>query len=167
VPIGIWLLHYVSPVMFKAGVGALLSIYCPALLFFRELPRITHGGRVADGVVGFLGGVMGGIGGLTGPAPTLWCALRGWGPDAQRAVFQTFNLVMQGMVLALYAATGVVTVEAAGMFALILPAMIIPTVIGARLYRRFSAAAFARLVLVLLSLSGFVLLGTSVAALLR
>ena len=76
---------------------------------------------------------MGGLGGLTGPAPTLWCALRGWDKDAQRAVFQSFNLVMHALTLAVYATSGLVTTEALGMFVVIAPAMVIPALIGAPL----------------------------------
>jgi uncharacterized membrane protein YfcA len=166
VPLGVLALRYLDPLLFKAAVGALLSLYCPVMLFSRELPRITAGGRLADGAIGFVGGVMGGIGGLTGPVPTLWCALRGWDNDTQRAVFQSFNLAMQVLTLVIYAVSGVLPFEAWHMFVLILPAMLIPTLIGARLYRRFSEVAFRRLVLLLLSLSGFVLLGVSVPRLL-
>jgi len=166
VPLGILVLRYLDPLLFTAAVGTLLSLYCPAMLFSRELPRITAGGKVADGAIGFLGGVMGGIGGLTGPIPTLWCALRGWDNDTQRAVFQSFNLAMQALTLVVYAVSGLLSFEAWHMFVLIVPAMLIPTLIGARLYRRFSELAFRRLVLVLLSLSGFVLLGVSVPRLL-
>jgi len=166
VPLGVLVLRYLDPLLFKAAVGALLSLYCPVMLFSRELPRITAGGRLADAAIGFVGGVMGGIGGLTGPVPTLWCALRGWDNDTQRAVFQSFNLAMQALTLVIYAASGVLSFEAGYMFLLITPAMLIPTLIGARLYRRFSELAFRRLVLLLLSLSGFVLLGVSVPQLL-
>jgi len=166
VPLGVLVFRDLDPLLFKAAVGTLLSLYCPAMLFSRELPRITVGGRLADGAIGFVGGVMGGIGGLTGPVPTLWCALRGWDNDTQRAVFQTFNLAMQALTLVIYAASGILSFEAGYMFLLITPAMLIPTLIGARLYTRFSELAFRRLVLVLLSLSGFVLLGVSVPQLL-
>ena len=166
VPLGVLVLRYLDPLLFKAAVGALLSLYCPAMLFSRELPRITAGGKVADGAIGFVGGVMGGIGGLTGPIPTLWCALRGWDNDTQRAVFQSFNLAMQALTLVIYALSGLLSFEAGYMFLLITPAMLIPTLIGARLYRRFSELAFRRLVLLLLSLSGFVLLVVSVPQLL-
>lgn len=36
---------------------------------------------------------MGGLGGITGAAPALWCTLRGLERDAQRAVVQNFNLL--------------------------------------------------------------------------
>lgn len=167
VPIGVAILGYLSPALFRVSVGAVLAVYCPVMLLVRDLPRVTAGGRLADGGAGFVGGVMGGIGGLTGPAPTLWCNLRGWDNDAQRAVFQSFNLAMQALTLAIYAVDGLLTSEAEWMFALIAPAMLLPTVIGARLYRRFSALGFRRLVLALLGLSGVVLLGLSIPDLLR
>jgi uncharacterized membrane protein YfcA len=166
VPAGAALLPHIDQTVFKAVIGALLAIWCPTMLFLRNLPRIHHGGALADGVVGLIGGIMGGLGGLTGPAPTLWCALRGWDKDAQRAVFQSFNLVMHALTLSVYATSGLVTTEALSMFVVIAPAMVIPALIGARLYARVSDAAFRRLILVLLLISGIVLLASSVPKLL-
>jgi uncharacterized membrane protein YfcA len=166
VPAGAALLPHIDQTVFKAVIGALLAIWCPTMLFLRNLPRIHHGGALADGVVGLIGGIMGGLGGLTGPAPTLWCALRGWDKGAQRAVFQSFNLVMHALTLAVYVTSGLVTAEALGMFVVIAPAMVIPALIGARLYARVSDAAFRRLILVLLLISGIVLLASSVPKLL-
>jgi uncharacterized membrane protein YfcA len=165
-PIGVWLLHLVDQTVFKLTVGLILVVYCPLLLFLRNVPRISAGGRAADGGVGVIGGVMGGLGGLTGPAPTLWCALRGWSRDEQRAVFQTFSLCMQALTLTIYATTGLITRDTLRLFAIVAPALIIPTLLGVRLYARFSEAGFRRLILVLLSLSGAVLLIASVPRLL-
>jgi uncharacterized membrane protein YfcA len=167
VPIGVALLRYIDPTWFKFAVGALLVIYCPAMLFAADLPRITAGGRVADGLAGAVGGMMGGLGGLTGPAPTLWCSLRGWSKDEQRAVFQSFNLAMAALTLITYAVTGLLTRETTHMFLYVLPAMIVPTLIGARLYTRFSDVAFRRLILALLTVSGVVLLVATVPGILR
>jgi uncharacterized protein len=164
VPVGVALLRQIDPLGFKLAVGIILLIWSPTMLLLRDLPRATGGGRWADGLAGWVGGVMGGLGGLTGPAPTLWCALRGWGRDAQRAVFQTFNLVMQIVTMAAYLVTGTISGETALLFAIVAPAMLVPTLIGARLYRRFSDAGFQRLVLLLLTASGALLV---VSALLR
>lgn len=165
-PIGVWLLHYIDPDGFKLFVGMILVAYCPLMLFIGTAPRVTAGGRIADGGVGFIGGIMGGLGGLNGPAPTLWCSLRGWRRDEQRAVFQTFSLCMQALALAIYATSGLITHEALLLFGVVAPAMIVPTLLGVRLYRRFSEVGFRRLILVLLSLSGVVLLVASVPRLL-
>ena len=58
------------------------------------------------------------------------------------------------------------TGEAARLFLMVAPAMLAPALVGARLYRRFSDAAFRRLVLGLLTASGAVLVATTVPKLL-
>jgi len=167
IPGGVLLLRWLDPTVFKLCIGVLLTVYCPTLLFAAKLPRIDRGGRLADGGIGLIGGIMGGLGGLTGPAPTLWCALRGWSRDAQRAVFQSFNLAMHALTLTAYAASGLITAEVGRMFLLIAPAACIPVLVGARLYMRFSDTMFRRLVLLLLALSGVAMLASSLTRLLR
>jgi uncharacterized membrane protein YfcA len=167
IPLGVILLQQINPLAFKLVVGIILLVWCPTVLLARRLPHVTAGGRWADAAAGWVGGVMGGLGGLTGPAPTLWCALRGWGRDTQRAVFQGFNLVMQAVTMAAYVAAGTIGADTLGLFAIVAPAMLIPTLIGARLYRRFSDTGFRRLVLLLLTLSGAILVLSSLVQLLR
>jgi uncharacterized protein len=133
----------------------------PGMLLARDLPPLRHGGRAADTIAGLIGGVMGGLAGLTGPVPTLWCTLRGWDKDVQRSVFQSFNLTMHAITLASYCWTGLLTTEVGWVFALMLPAILLPTWLGARLYQRISEAAFRHLVLGLLLVSGCVLVGSS------
>lgn len=165
VPLGVWILPHIDAALFRLGVGFVLAGYCTLLLLARNFPRIEGGGRLADGGAGFVGGVMGGIAGLTGPAPTLWCALRGWGKDVQRAVFQTFNIAMHSLTLTGYAVSGMLGVKTLTMFALVAPALLLPTLAGARLYRRFSDAAFRRLLLLLLAASGLMLVISAVSEL--
>src|SRR5690606_15108043 len=88
IPTGLWLLNIMNPLLFKFGVGLLLTIYCTSMLWITRIPRITKGGRTADGLIGWIGGTMSGFGGLPGAIPTLWCTLRGWPKDQQRTVFQ-------------------------------------------------------------------------------
>src|SRR5579862_9725908 len=81
VPIGTVLVAYADPRLFKLGVGVFLLIF-PAALYFQRAPMaLTIGGRVADTGVGFAGGVLGGLAGLSGPLPILWASVRGWGKD--------------------------------------------------------------------------------------
>ena len=165
VPLGVALLPHLDQLVFKLSVGVLLLCWCPAMLLARDIPRITGGGRLADAFVGWIGGIMCGIAGLNGPAPTLWTTLRGWERDRQRAVFQTFSLVTQALTIAAYLATGIIKAGTAWLFAVVVPAMLIPTLVGARLYRSFTDAGFRRIVLGLLALSGAILVATSVPAL--
>lgn len=157
VPLGVSLLHYVDPRLFRGGVGIFLVCYCSAMLLARHLPNVTRGGHTLDGIVGWIGGIMGGLGGLTGPAPTLWCTLRGWDRDTQRAIFQSFTLTMQILTLATYVASGTVTLGMARIFVVMLPVSILPTLAGLRLYCRISTARFQRLILALLLISGVLL----------
>ncbi|MCG2606244.1 MAG: sulfite exporter TauE/SafE family protein, partial [Achromobacter sp.] len=132
IPLGVLILPHLDMDWFKAVLGALLALWCPVMLVAQRLPRIG-GNRWGDGAVGLVGGVLGGIGGFAGSVPTLWCTLRGFNKDTQRAVIQNFNLSMLSVTMAIYLATGIVTRDMAPMFAVVAPAMLIPTLLGTRL----------------------------------
>ena len=167
VPLGAWLLPRISPDAFKIALGCLLVLWCPVMLRARNLPRVAGGGIWGDVAAGWVGGVMGGLGGFSGPAPTLWSLLRGWEKDAQRATFQAFHVCMHTLTLTAYFATGLVTAQTGLMFAVAGPAMAIPSLLGARLYARVSPEGFRRVILCLLLASGVALLGGTAVKLLR
>lgn len=167
VPLGVVILKYIDLITFRTGVGIVLILYCSFMLMSARIPNITKGGRIADGGIGFVSGVMGGIGGLVGPVLILWCTLRGWGKDMQRAVFQPFFLVMHVLTLAVYAVNGLITAEAIKMFAILVPAMLIPAWLGTRVYKRLNDDGFRRLILGFLLISGMALLTSSIPVLAR
>lgn len=166
IPIGVAILPMLDPQIFKALLGLFLVLWCPAMLLAGTLPRISIGGRFADAVIGAVGGVMGGIGGFTGTIPTLWCTLRGFDKDEQRAIIQNFNLAALAVVMAVYVFRGIVTRDMASTFGIVAVAMLVPTFFGTRIYTGLSEAAFRKLVLGLLALSGVALLASSVPSLL-
>lgn len=166
IPLGILLLPRLDPTSFRAFIGAVLAIWCPVMLFATAIPRITAGGRVADACAGLIGGVMGPLGGATGAIPTLWCTLRGFDKDSQRAVIQNFNLATLAATYVGYLATGVVTREMLPLLAIVVPAILLPVLLGARLYVGISELAFRRIVLGLLTASGVAMLASSVPRLL-
>jgi hypothetical protein len=165
IPIGILLLPLLDVQLFKGLLGGLLILWCPFMLFAGDLPRVTGGGRLADGAAGLIGGVCGGLGGFTGAIPTLWCTFKGMEKDAQRSVIQNFNLTMLAVTMAGYVTTGAVTRDMWPMFAIVLPAMLIPTLCGTRLYIGISQTTFSRLVLMLLTASGLALLASALPSL--
>lgn len=167
IPLGAFLLPHLDIHWFKAILGTLLVLWCPAMLLSKDLPRITVGGRIADAAIGLGGGILGGLGGFTGTLPTLWCTLRGYERDVQRAVIQNFNLSMLAVTLAVYVASGLVTWTMLPMILVVLPAMLIPTILGTRAYVGLSEAGFRRLVLGLLTVSGVALLGSAAPQVLR
>jgi len=105
-------------------------------------------------VAGAVGGLMGGIGGFTGVVPTLWCTLRGFDKDLQRTVLQNFNLATLAVTFAAYVASGAVTADLLLPMAVVVPALIVPSLLGARVYVGLSELAFRRIVLTLLSAAG-------------
>ena len=110
--------------------------------------------------------MCGGIGGFTGPIPTLWCTLRGLERDAQRSIVQNFNLAMLAVSFAIHAVAGHVTVAMLPLLALVGVCVLVPVLLGARFYIGMSDAAFRQLVLALLTASGVALLVGSLPALL-
>ncbi|WP_431097451.1 sulfite exporter TauE/SafE family protein [Polaromonas aquatica] len=165
-PLGLLLLPRLDVIVFKAFLGTLLVIWCPVMLLSAQLPRITRAGPIADGLIGAAGGVMGGLGGFTGVLPTLWCTLRGMDKDAQRAIVQNFNLSMLLVTFGSYLATGIITTATLPYLAIVAPALLIPSLLGARLYIGISEATFRKLVLGLLTCTGVALLASSVPELL-
>ncbi|HOB97078.1 MAG TPA: sulfite exporter TauE/SafE family protein [Aquabacterium sp.] len=161
IPLGLAVLPLVDVHGFRLGLGAILLLFCPLMLLVDRLPAITWGGRWADGLVGAIGGVMGGLGGFTGVAPSLWTTLRNYDKDVQRGVLQNFNLAALTVTLASHAAAGNVDSRHLAGFAVVLPALIIPSVLGVRVYRGLSPLAFRRVVLLLLIASGVVLVAGS------
>jgi uncharacterized protein len=163
-PVGAALLGRLDPEAFKLGTGLLLVAFSAFLLLNRRPLRVRFGGRAADGLVGFAGGVLGGLSGLSGPLPTMWASVRGWGKDERRAVFQAFNLSVLAAALAAHAATGLITWEVGRLVALALPGTAAGAWLGARAYRRLSDRRFHEVVLALLLASGLFLVGSAVAA---
>ncbi len=161
VPIGISVLPLLDVHLFKVILGGALIVWCPLMLFARHLPRIQAGGHFTNGAVGFVGGICGGIGGFTGVIPTLWCTLRGMEKDTQRSIIQNFNLATLAFTAAAYVASGTVTRDMLPMFGVVAPALLIPTLLGARLYINISEAAFRKIVLTLLTASGVALLASA------
>ncbi|VFR71532.1 sulfite exporter TauE/SafE family protein [Orrella dioscoreae] len=166
VPLGVALLPRLDVDWFKAVLGLLLVIWCPAMLMARRLPAVTAGGRVADGTAGMAGGIMSGIGGFAGALPTLWCTLRGFEKDTQRGLIQNFNLAMLSVTMATYLFQGLVTRPMLPLFAVVGPIVLLTAFLGGKVYIGLSEAAFRRVVLGLLTASGVAMLVSAVPNLL-
>jgi uncharacterized membrane protein YfcA len=122
-----------------------------------KLATVTGGGRPADVSIGFLGGVLGGLGGYSGVLPTIWTQLRGWPKETARAVYQPYVIVMQAVTLA-----GILWVafDRAGLNLLIViwPPLFLGTWIGWKLYGKLDDRRFRQALAVLLIASGVTLI---------
>ena len=163
VPIGTMLIAHADPRVFKLTIGVFLLVF-PLALYFSAPMALTIGGRFADAVVGFAGGILGGLAGLSGPLPILWASVRGWGKDERRGIFQTFNWTVLFVALCLQIAGGRVGSDVLWYAALALPGTVIGAWLGARLYHALNDRNFRDVVLGLLFLSGATLIWNSVGA---
>jgi uncharacterized protein len=157
IPFGVLLLKFADPGPLKRGFGIFLVVYVAYALLRPPLRPVLAGGRLADGGVGMVGGVMGGIAGLSGAIPVLWCDLRGWGKEIGRGVYQPFNLVMQMLALTGMAVAGLLTEAVWNAFAVCLPCLVAGTLIGLKLYARVDDRQFRMIILWLVLISGVVL----------
>ena len=154
VPLGTVLVAYADPGIFKLSIGILLLVFPAALYLNRRPMAFSFGGKTADAGIGFAGGILGGLAGLSGPIPILWASVRGWGKDERRGIFQTFNWTVLSAALCLQAGTGLITREIIWLALLALPATLSGAWLGARTYRALSDNNFRDVVLGLLFLSG-------------
>lgn len=100
VPFGTAALHFADPHAFRISLGVVLVVFSLYGLLRGAAAPVAFGGRAADMAVGAIGGAMGGYAGLSGILPTIWCGLRGWPREEQRAVYQPFIVVIQICALA-------------------------------------------------------------------
>ncbi|ACB27918.1 putative membrane protein YfcA [Methylobacterium sp. PvP062] len=153
-PIGIHLLHDLDPRCIKVAIGAFLVLYSGGVALLRADYRVGFGNRWSDGAIGFLGGVLGGIAGLSGALPTAWSLVRGWDPRTQRAVYQSFTLVMQVWALTILVTLDPIPPELVGDLALALPVVLVSVLAGLALFARIDQRRFRTLVLALLAAIG-------------
>ncbi|MFI5030789.1 MAG: sulfite exporter TauE/SafE family protein [Reyranellales bacterium] len=156
-PVGVALLRWLSPAHMKMAVGVLLILFSVYSLARPKVARITAGGRWADGGVGVLSGILGGTTGFGGILPTIWCTLRGWPKDEQRAVFQPTGVAIFLGTALLLGGSGSVTVDTVRLFLIGLPALLAGSWLGLRLYGKLDETAFRKIVLALLLMSGLAL----------
>jgi uncharacterized membrane protein YfcA len=157
-PVGVALLRWVAPAHMKVAVGALLILFSLYSLARPQLAKVTVGGRLADGGVGVLSGILGGTSGFGGILPTIWCTLRGWPKDEQRAIFQPTGVAIFFGTALLLGGTGSVTTGTIELFLLGLPALLAGSWLGLRLYGKLDEVSFRKIVLALLLVSGLALI---------
>lgn len=161
VPLGTALLSHLDTRTLKLGIGSLLLLFSAYMLLRRSPATSAWGGRVADGAIGFGGGVLGGLAGLSGPLPTVWATIRGWGRYESRAVFQAFNLAILVIALISHAFAGLLTAEVGWALLAALPGTVTGAWLGAHTYGRLDDGRFRVVILLLLCPSGGALIWRS------
>ena len=118
----------------------------------------ARSGATTDGGIGFLNGVLGGLTGLPGFIITVWCQMRGWSKDEQRAVFQPVILTGMMMIAISLSVAGAITTDTLKLYMLGLPALLAGLWLGFKCYGKLDDSTFRKIVLLLLLCSGLALI---------
>ncbi len=154
IPLGACLLTYANPAYLRIGVGVLLVAYSTYNLAKPTFTPIASSAATDLGI-GVLNGMLGGLTGLGGVISTIWVQLGGEPKDAQRAVFQPVLFMTMVMTTLTFGVSGHLFND--GMFKLFLlglPVLLLGLWVGVFLYGKLDDAAFRRVILVLLLVSG-------------
>ena len=153
IPIGTALLIYSDPAYLRGGAGLLLVIYGVYGLTQPTLKPVPSNNAIDTGI-GFANGILADLTGLPGFIITIWCQLRGWKKDFQRAVFQpVFLAAIVANVISLAAARAI-TADILRLYLIGLPAMLAGLWVGFGLYGKLNDPAFRKMILVLLLIAG-------------
>jgi uncharacterized membrane protein YfcA len=161
-PCGVWLLLRLPEGSLHATVlGAMLFAYGAFALLRQPRPLRRPDRFGTELLIGATGGLTGALAAFPGAMIAIWCGLKPWRKERQRAVLQAYILVMQvaalGVIAALSEATGRTALPNGACFAYPLPAAL-GTVCGLEVFRFMTERQFGRSVNLLLVLSGIAML---------
>lgn len=157
VPIAVWLLHMSDATVFREGFGLAVAFYAgymlcrPSLAFLREM------NQKRNALVGFGGGLIGGLTAMPGALPTIWCDIHGVPKTRQRGLVQPFIAAMQIFALALMLARRDLSPQILLDLLLSVPALLAGSMLGILAFRNVGEAMFKRVILAVLLVSGLLL----------
>jgi len=159
VPIAVYLLQNADTGTFRAGFGILVAVYAGYTLFqpsFVQFRQMKNRGR--NVLIGFGGGLIGGLTAMPGALPTIWCDMHGMPKTQQRSLVQPFIATTQVFALILMLSRNGLSSKIAIDLAVGLPALAAGTALGILTFRRVNEATFRRAILIILLFSGLSLL---------
>ena len=162
---GVAILEWARPAYVRVTVGVVLVLYSAYSLARPAMKPVKGGGAAADAGVAFLNGILGGLTGLAGILTTIWCGIRGWPKDEQRAVFQPIGVAIFAMSGLWLGIGGAIPSDTLWFFIIGLPVLLAGTWLGLKLYGHLDEAGFRKVVLVLLLVSGIALVVPAIAQL--
>ena len=157
VPIAVWLLRSTDATVFREGFGSAIALYAGYMLFRPSLQYLQPMHRGCNALVGFGGGLIGGLTAMPGALPTIWCDLHGVPKNQQRGLVQPFIAAMQVFALALMLARNDLSSKVFVDLALSIPALLAGSMLGILAFRNINESTFRRVILIVLLISGVLL----------
>ncbi len=156
-PAGVAVLTHLPAGGYAAPVGVLIAGYGLWALLCPPVPRSRRPGWVAAVIIGATGGITGGLAAFPGAVVAAWCGLRDWPKERQRAVTQSYILVMQiallGVIAAMAPRHGLGSLPDLAQL-IYIPAALTGAACGLRLFRGLTDRQFRHAVNILLIAAG-------------
>ncbi|NKB63043.1 MAG: TSUP family transporter [Gammaproteobacteria bacterium] len=162
VPFGVYFLSRITADSFKFYLGILIVSYCVFMILRKKQPGTIQSNLGMDTSVGFFGGVLGGLSGLSGLLPTIWSNFRAWDKVVKRSVFQTYNFTIALIALCMQGASGFITLDLMKIIGLALPGTLLGVWLGHWVYKKLGDNRFNQAIYVILIVAGLNLLFDSI-----
>jgi len=160
VPIALYFLTLTNAHVFRILTGIFLVIYAIYMLTKPGFGMVRQAASpVIRTIVGFAGGLIGGLTAMPGSLPIIWCDLRGVSKEQQRGEVQPFILTMQAFaVTLLISRPGTLHPNLLPLLPLAIPAVVAGTLVGILLWGKIDDAKFRYSILSMLLISGLALI---------
>lgn len=156
VPAALYLLQTIDTHFLRLGFGAIVAIYAACMLFRPRFARLSENtaGKYTTALIGFFGGLVGGLTAMPGAVPAIWCDMRGLAKADQRGMVQPFIAAMQISAVVLLLGQHSISRKIAFDLAISLPAIFAGAALGILAFRHINEMAFRKIILIMLLLSG-------------
>jgi len=160
VPIALYFLTITNAHVFRILIGIFLVTYAIYSLTRPGFGMVRQAASpIIRTIVGFAGGLVGGLTAMPGSLPIIWCDLRGLSKEQQRGEVQPFNLMVQALAMTLLISRpGTLRPNLLPLLPLALPAVIAGTLVGILLWGKIDDTKFRYSILSMLLISGLMLI---------
>ena len=158
IPVGSALLTLVSATGIKLFVSAVFLVYAGAVSAMRSAPKIERSSLFTDTAIGFGGGILGGMAGLSGALTTIWSSLQPWTKEKTRTVLQGYNFYILALSTLWLASKGTYTPEIVRFILVCLPVLAVGTLTGLFVYGRLSDTGYKTALVRLMFVAGLAIL---------
>jgi len=157
VPIAVWLLQTTDAQTFREIFGLAVALYAGYMLFRPSITYLQLMNRSRNALIGFGGGLIGGLTAMPGALPTIWCDMHGVPKTQQRGLVQPFIAAMQIFALVLMLLRHDLSAGVLTNLLLSIPALVAGSALGIYAFRNVGEQIFRRIILGVLLVSGLLL----------
>ena len=156
IPIGMYLLVISDPSKLKFSIGILLVIYALLMLKISSF-SINVNNKSINNLVGFISGVIGGLTALLGIIPVAWFSIQRLPKNTKRGTYEPFIFITSIAAIISFAFAGLYKIEMIFDLLKIIPALLVGSWLGIKIYNKINDNLFRKVVLGLILLSGLFL----------